>query len=180
MNPTDIFNKILDKEGGYINHPLDRGGATCWGITEKVARSHGYTGPMQLLPRETALTILNTDYWIKPGFNKIAEISPVIARKLCDAGVNVGPATVINWLQRWLNVFSQQGKQYAPVSPDGKTGAQTLKALNDFLAMKEMENEKVMVKALNCSQGNHYLTLAEAHPTDQIFIYGWISKRIAF
>ncbi|MDK8008738.1 glycosyl hydrolase 108 family protein, partial [Escherichia coli] len=28
MNKDEIFNAILDKEGGYVNHPDDRGGPT--------------------------------------------------------------------------------------------------------------------------------------------------------
>ncbi|STE86759.1 Predicted lysozyme (DUF847) [Escherichia coli] len=33
----EIFDEILGKEGGYVNHPDDKGGPTKWGITEKVA-----------------------------------------------------------------------------------------------------------------------------------------------
>src|SRR3546814_6731445 len=29
-----LIDALIDREGRYINHPADRGGATCWGITE--------------------------------------------------------------------------------------------------------------------------------------------------
>ncbi len=28
MNKDEIFNAILEKEGGYVNHPDDKGGPT--------------------------------------------------------------------------------------------------------------------------------------------------------
>ena len=67
MNKDEIFNAILEKEGGYVNHPDDKGGPTNWGITQVTARAHGYDGDMQKLTRQQALDILNADYWIAPG-----------------------------------------------------------------------------------------------------------------
>ena len=42
-----LVEALIDREGGYVNHPADRGGATCFGITEAVARAHGYGGAMR-------------------------------------------------------------------------------------------------------------------------------------
>ena len=33
MNKDEIFNAILEKEGGYVNHADDSGGPTNWGTT---------------------------------------------------------------------------------------------------------------------------------------------------
>ena len=59
MTKDDIFNTILGKEGGYVDHPNDKGGPTNWGITQATARAHGYTGDMRNLTREQALAILS-------------------------------------------------------------------------------------------------------------------------
>ncbi len=59
-NPNSIdelVDALIEREGGYVNHPADRGGATCWGITETVARAHGYRGAMRKLPRDKAAEI---------------------------------------------------------------------------------------------------------------------------
>ena len=54
MTPDTLIDDLIDREGGYVDHPADRGGRTCFGITEAVARAHGYDGAMRDLPRATA------------------------------------------------------------------------------------------------------------------------------
>ena len=46
-----LIDAVIDREGRYVNHPADRGGPTCWGITQAVARAEGYAGSMRDLPR---------------------------------------------------------------------------------------------------------------------------------
>ncbi len=49
-----LLDELIDCEGGYVNHPPDRGGPTRYGITEAVARTHGYRGAIRALPVEEA------------------------------------------------------------------------------------------------------------------------------
>ncbi|TNV14920.1 hypothetical protein FH968_20570 [Buttiauxella sp. B2] len=179
MNKDEIFNAILGKEGGYVNHPDDKGGPTCWGITQVVARAHGYTGSMKDLPRETALAILTADYWTGPRFDLIAELSPIIAAELCDTGVNMGPSVQSKWFQRWLNAYNQQGKLYPDLIADGQIGPRTFSALKSFLGARSKEGELVMLKSLNCSQGQRYLELTEQRAANESFIYGWMKERVS-
>ncbi|PXW46371.1 putative peptidoglycan binding protein [Klebsiella oxytoca] len=179
MNKDDIFNTILDKEGGYVNHPDDKGGATNWGITQVTARAHGYDGDMRKLTRQRALDILNADYWIAPRFDQVADISVTIAEKLCDAGVNMGPSLPSKWLQRWLNAFNHRGMLYPDLISDGIIGPRTLNALSLYLIRRGEEGENVLLRALNCSQGQYYLELVEKYDSNESFVYGWLKARIA-
>ena len=54
MDIDTLIDAVIDCEGGYANHPADRGGPTKYGITEAVARAHGYSGAMRNLPRDEA------------------------------------------------------------------------------------------------------------------------------
>ena len=47
-----LIDALIEREGGYVHHPADKGGATCFGVTEAVARANGYVGDMRFLPRE--------------------------------------------------------------------------------------------------------------------------------
>src|SRR3546814_14490054 len=94
------------REGGYVDHPNDRGGPTNFGITQAVARANGYLGEMRKLPRETAKAFYRAIYWAGPSFDKVARISPTVAAELFDTGVNMGPVVAAQFLQRALNAFS--------------------------------------------------------------------------
>ncbi|MEO6224401.1 MAG: glycosyl hydrolase 108 family protein, partial [Sphingomicrobium sp.] len=52
-----IIGRLIDREGGYVNNPADKGGPTIFGITEAVARAQGYAGPMRTMPRAEAEAI---------------------------------------------------------------------------------------------------------------------------
>ena len=53
-NVDALIDELIEREGGYVNHPADKGGPTRFGITEAVARAHGYRGAMAELPRDEA------------------------------------------------------------------------------------------------------------------------------
>ncbi|MBN9706632.1 glycoside hydrolase family 108 protein [Enterobacter roggenkampii] len=179
MTKDDIFNAILGKEGGYVNHPDDKGGPTNWGITQATARAHGYTGDMRNLTREQALAILEADYWYGPRFDQVAVVSPVIAAELCDTGVNMGPSVQVKWFQRWLNVFNNQQQLYPDLIADGQIGPRSISALKFYLAKRGSEGETVLLRALNCSQGQRYLELAEQRQQNESFVYGWVRERVS-
>jgi len=174
----EIFDEVLGKEGGYVNHPDDKGGPTKWGITEKVARAHGYLGDMRNLTRGQALEILEADYWYGPRFDQVANLSPDIAAELCDTGVNMGPSVASKMLQRWLNVFNQKGTLYPDMDVDGLIGPRTINALRAYLSKRGGDGELVMLTALNCTQGELYLELAEKREANQSFVYGWLKQRV--
>lgn len=96
-----IIDRILAHEGGYVNHPSDPGGATNFGITERVARAAGYKGDMRKLPRATAVDIYRTQYWARVQGDKLP---PEVAFQVVDAAVNHGTGNAIRWLQRVVRV----------------------------------------------------------------------------
>ena len=101
MTFDEAFHELLGHEGGYSNHSQDPGGATMWGVTERVARANGYKGSMRELPVEKAKEIYKKDYWDAVQ----ADILPDELRyTIFDAAVNSGPVQAIKWLQACLNV----------------------------------------------------------------------------
>lgn len=176
MTKDDIFSAILDKEGGYVNNPNDRGGPTNWGITQSVARAHGYIGDMRNLARDKALDILDADYWTGPRFDAVSVFSPAIAAKLCDIGVNMGPAVAVKFFQRSLNAFNNQGTLYPDVLVDGMIGGRTINAFRGLLTVRGDAGVKVMLKALNSLQGARYIELSEQRAANEAFTFGWFER----
>lgn len=170
----NVFDRLLAREGGYVHHPADRGGPTNFGITQQVARAYGYWGDMRELPREKALAIYRERYWIAPGFNRVPH--PAIAEELLDTGVNMGPMVATRFLQRALNVLNRGGSAYPDLEVDGVLGRMTLYALDQFL-LRRPEGAPVLLKLLNALQAVRYVEIAEARPTQEEFLYGWIRER---
>jgi len=178
--PSDIdgiIDALIDREGGYVNHPADKGGATCFGITEAVARAHGYAGEMRRLPRAEAVGIYRRLYWLRPRLDEVARRSDPLAAELFDTGVNMGATVAVTFLQRALTALNRNGKDYPDLTPDGRIGAATLGALDEFLRLRN-GGEAVLLRAIQALQGERYLRLAERRPANEAFLYGWLANRI--
>jgi lysozyme family protein len=175
---AQLLEELLKKEGGYVDHPDDRGGQTNFGITEQVARAAGWAGTMRDLPRDFALAIYRRRYWTGPGFAAVAEIAPAVAAELFDTGVNMGPGVAIASLQRSLNALNRRGRDWADIAVDRSIGPGTLAALRRFLAVRGASGEDVLLKALNALQGARYIELAEGRSANESFLYGWLDARV--
>ena len=186
------IDDLIEREGGYANHPADRGGPTRFGITEAVARAHGYGGAMPQLPRDEAAAIYRRLYWLRPKFDEVARRSAAIAGELFDTGANMGPAVAATFLQRALTALNRNGQDYPDLVPDGRIGPRTLAALDAFLKLRgrdfdgrprpsqprAADGETVLLRALEALQGERYLRLAERRPANEAFLYGWLANRI--
>ncbi len=179
MGIERLIDELIEREGGYVHHPADRGGPTRFGITQAVARAHGYAGTVSQLPREEAAAIYRRLYWLRPRFDQVAERSHRIAAELFDTGANMGPAVAATFLQRALTALNRGGKDYPDLVPDGRVGPATLAALDAFLdARGHASGETVLFRAIEALQGERYLRLAEKRPANEAFLYGWLANRI--
>lgn len=107
----DAFAELIQVEKGYWNDPV--GGPTMYGVTEKVARDHGYLGDMRHLSLDMARTLAKNEYWDRYSCDQFA---PTIGYLVFDAAYNGGhPA---QWIQ-----------QAAGVTVDGSIGAKTIAAV---------------------------------------------------
>ena len=178
MDPTSLIDAVIDREGGYVNHPADRGGPTRFGITQAVARANGHAGDLRRLPRETAAAIYRRRYWQEPRFDRVAAIAPTLAAELFDTGVNMGPSVAVGFLQRALNALNRGASDYPDIANDGLIGPRTLAALDAFLAHRGTAGETVLLRAVEALQGERYLSLAERRPANEAFLYGWLANRV--
>lgn len=165
-------------EGGYSNNPNDAGGETMWGITERVARAHGYEGSMRDLPKELAQEIAKAQYWDLMFLDDVAAVSLSVARELFDTGFNAGLSTAVKFLQRTLNALNRQQKDYDDLKADGLMGPLSIVALSAFLIKRKTEGEKVLLRALNGLQAAYFIAIAEVRPQNEDFVFGWLLQRV--
>ncbi|OYV74694.1 MAG: hypothetical protein B7Z66_15585 [Chromatiales bacterium 21-64-14] len=89
------WQDVLGNEGGYSNNPADPGGATMYGVTQRVARRYGYMGDMRDLPLSMAQDIARSEYWNPYQCDKF---DPRVAFQVFDTAYNGGEP--VKWLQQ--------------------------------------------------------------------------------
>lgn len=173
-----VVGGVVATEGGFVDDPNDAGGATNHGVTEQVAREHGYDGPMQELPEDTARRIYAETYIEAPQFDRVLALSPAVGTKLVDIGVNAGPGRAGQWFQQSLNDLSRGGRDYTPVGVDGAVGPRTLAA---YRALEQRRGRvkacELTLKLLDGYQTAHYTRLAQGR-ANASFLVGWLDHRV--
>jgi lysozyme family protein len=101
MNFELAFERLLEHEGGYSNHPNDPGGETMFGITLRVARRNGYAGAMRDLSIELADKIAREEYW---NTVRADELPDAVRFDVFDTAYNSGPNRSIKLLQKACRV----------------------------------------------------------------------------
>lgn len=150
---TQIFNRLIGHEGGYVNDPRDPGGETNWGITKRTAQANGYQGSMLAMTREQAYKIYYSAFWLRYQCDKMPE---AVAYQFFDAAVNHGLGNASRMLQRAVNV-----------ADDGIIGNMTIAAI------KKMAISDVIMR-LNAERLEFYCKLS----TFATFGKGWV-RRVA-
>lgn len=175
-----ILSAVFAAEGGFVDHPKDPGGATNHGITERVAREHGYTGSMRDLKRDCtvagevcATSIYRADYIEKPGFLPLVEIDAAVAEEVIDTAVNMGPPRPSRWFQASVNATCNTSLQV-----DGKIGPATVKAWRDCRDHLGPKSCVAMLNRLDGLQSAEYDRLVRVNPSLRAFRRGWQNHRI--
>lgn len=153
MTFDEAFHELLGHEGAYSDHPSDPGGATRWGVTERVAREFGYAGDMKVFPVEAAKQIYRAQYWDRVSADQLPD---PLRYPTFDAAVNSGVTQAVKWLQRAVGAVD-----------DGRIGPETIR----------MANASNPERAARRMVGRRLRFMTELG-TWQAFGRGW-SKRIA-
>lgn len=179
-----IIDGILRVEGSkYTNHPSDRGGPTKYGITLQTLgefrRRQATADDVKNLTESEARSIYTRRYIEAPRFDDVTKLHGAVGHEIVDAGVLSGPARAAMWLQAALNALNRQERDYPDVLEDGAVGARTLDALGAYLNKRGADGATVLLRALNCQQGQHFLTISRNRKADEDFVFGWLLHRVA-
>jgi lysozyme family protein len=178
---TLIIGAVFAHEGGFVDHPSDPGGATNHGVTQVVARKHGYTGNMRDFKRHCdevnavcAELIYRKDYIEKPGFLPLVELDYNVAEEVIDTAVNMGPERPSRFFQQSLNELDGAG-----LKVDGRIGPKSVAA---FARYQRRVGKRVacatMLAALDARQLAEYDRLVRVNPRLRVFYRGWVNHRI--
>jgi lysozyme family protein len=151
------FEYLMYHEGGYSNDPKDAGGETKFGISK---RSYPHLD-IKNLTRDQTCQIYFVDFWMKCKCEQIEDEN--IATKFFDLAVHTGIPQASRLIQRALRAVG------TPVTEDGIIGPITLKAINEA-------DSTDLLAALKSESAGYYRLIANANPSQQKFIEGWLRR----
>jgi lysozyme family protein len=168
----DLISDVLRREGGYVNHPSDRGGPTKYGITQATLAAWlgrpATADDVRALDEDTAREIYAQRYYHGPRIDSLPEaVRPV----LFDVAVNSGPRRAIMMAQQVINEAG-----FGPVDVDGALGPQTRKAVDRAAA----EMGPYLVNALVEERKAFYAAIIARDPSQAVFERGWMARAEEF
>lgn len=164
MTFDGLIGPLLDREGGYVNHASDRGGATNYGITQTTYSAwrgkHGMAWlDVRNLKKDDARAIYRETYWIPA---KCDEVPEALREVHFDAAVNHGVRRAVLLLQ-----------EAAGVNQDGAIGDKTLAAI------AEMDSRLLKSRYVNARYA-FYGAIVARDRSQLVFIVGWLNRMANF
>lgn len=154
------LEQVLKNEGGYVDHPLDKGGPTNYGITQKTLSDflgrEATKEEIESLTLDVVAKIYKTNYWDRLRLSEINDMQ--LAHILFDQAVNRGTRKVAEQIQKSVGV-----------KVDGIIGPITIKAINDRLS------DNLLIDFVKQSQLS-YISIVESNPSQIVFLKGWIKR----
>jgi lysozyme family protein len=157
----DIIDEIIDREGGYVDHPSDTGGCTNHGITLGTlcdARNDDSLDcdDVAALTEDEAREIYYDRYVDAPGFAHIRDTD--LLALMVDSGVNHGPARAVRWLQAAAGTIIDG--DYGPLTTHSVNQADPRRLYRDVLA----------------ARAEFYGQIITRNPTQSAFAHGWMRR----
>ena len=168
-------------EGFKSDHPLDSGGRTTYGISQKYWPRHykDWGGP----PTKYQADVFYTNEFWNP--QRLGDVhDPRIAFEVFEQSVNLGRRRAARFLQVSINLVMQKRK---PIAVDGRIGRRTITAVNNLgkrdtlrvLAVLNGTQYMYYLYRTNQMDGTLELFRTSEREDQRVFFRGWL-KRIAF
>lgn len=174
------IEQTLKHEGGFVDDPVDPGGATNWGVSLRFARSIGLLDADQdgwadldvdhdgdidaadiaKLTREQAVDVYFWHFWKTGDYDRYP---PFAGAKAFDLAVNAGPRQAAKITQRALRACGQT------LVDDGAVGPKTFAAL-------ETVSGRELLFAMRSEAAGFYRTLIAQRPKLSKYRRGWLNR----
>lgn len=189
--------KLLKIEGGFVDDPKDRGGATKYGISLRFLAAEGHFDhdldgradfdldldgdvdwiDIRLLTRGDAVFLYHRCFWQK----LLADTLPApVGEMLFDQAVNGGLSSARKLLQRAINTCAMNpgfraARPFRTVVVDGEIGSKTRESLSEILQWPTL-GSAAFAEAYRAAAAERYRAIVRRWPDQQRFLNGWLAR----
>jgi hypothetical protein len=157
----DAVAHVFKEEGGFINHPKDKGNATNWGISKSVYEEHlgrsASVSEIKEMPRDVAKEIYHKQFWEKMNGDSIQ--NPKLSKVIFSQFVNRGP-----------RVFRDIKKELGVNSTSTTFDENAVNALNSV-----QDDKSFLVNRIENNRKFHE-KIVENNPDQAVFLRGWMRR----
>jgi lysozyme family protein len=167
MTEEAIIAEIIEREGGFVSDPVDRGGPTKFGITQRTlaewrGRPVSADEVRAILPAEAA-QIYRERYLRGPGFHKVE--NDHVRALLVDCAVLHGPRKAV--------ILAQRAVGFPLREQDGVLGPKTLAALEEI-------NARAAHAGICAQRAREFGRIISSDPAQARFAAGWLNRLAVF
>lgn len=168
MRFEECLARVLKHEGGYVNDPLDSGGRTNLGVTQRVWEEwvgHPVSeADMRALTPQKIAPMYKMKYWNPSYCEKLPKGLDYV---VFDFAINAGPGRSVKTLQSAIGILA-----------DGVIGPRTMAAINGA-------NHKELINKFSDARADFYQGIVARKPDQVRFIRNWLnrveeSRKLAF
>jgi lysozyme family protein len=184
---VDAVRDVLGIEGGFVNDPIDRGGATKYGISLRFLVAEGKIdldgdgfadfdldmdgdidgADIRNLTIGDAIWLYHEFFWKR---YKCDALPKPIGEALFDQAINGGGRAAQKMLQQAINRFARE-----PLYVDGKIGSMTRVQMQAVIAMPNVGIEGLM-EAYREQVKLRYRAIVRRNPSQNRFLRGWLRR----
>lgn len=184
---------VLVTEGGFVDDPVDRGGATKYGWSLRTLVTEGAIdldedgrkdfdldgdgdidkADVRLLTRGDAKFLYHRCFWLRL---KADDLPRPIGEMLFDQGVNAGLGSARRLLQLAINrCLERAASAPARLKVDGAIGPATLQAMNWVICWGAL-GMPALTDAFRVEVRLRYRAIADRDPSQKRFLKGWLAR----
>lgn len=183
---VDEVRRVLVKEGGHVNDPVDRGGETKYGISLRFLVAAGDIdkdadgfadfdldmdgdidgADIRKLTTGDAIYLYYVHFWKK---YECDHYPKPLGEAIFDQAVNGGGRAAQRLLQQALNILPLS----VDIADDGRVGMQTRAALDEAIRRHSMDE---IIDAYRKAARIRYRSIVARNPSQQRFLRGWLNR----
>ena len=162
------FNFVIAKEGGYVDDPYDKGGATKYGISSRFIKANDLKiKDVKELTLLQAKEIYHMFFWNPLKIDSFNDST--VQLFLFDTAINCGNEKAALLLQSSINSISH-------IAVDGKIGNETISTCNNITSNDS--NNKLLKRLMLSNRIAYYMHIIESNETQRRFLKGWVNRAV--